>query len=87
MFMAINRQEKIGDQSCKYLDHQAVFCSGNQVIDSEMTFPPAKEYFNVPAEFIGLSNLLGQVKAICRNPVIHLSDSVTDNAKRGFALL
>jgi hypothetical protein len=31
--------------------------------------------------------LLGQVKAICRNPVIHLSDSVTDNAKRGFALL
>ena len=29
----------------------------------------------------------GQVKAICRYPVIHLSDAVTDNAKRFFALI
>ena len=88
MFMAINGQQKISDQSGKYLNHQAVFCSGNQMIDSEMTFPPAKKCFDVPAELICLGNLLGgQVKAICCYPVIDLSDAVTDNAKRFFALI
>src|SRR5665648_959297 len=57
MLMAINGQQEIGDESAKNLHHKAIGASGNQGIDVQVLFPPAEEFFDLPAQFIDQSNV------------------------------
>jgi len=51
------------------------------MVDSEMAFPPTKEYLDVPSELINESNLLCfQVIATCGNPVFDVVDRVSDDS-------
>ena len=53
----IDYQQEIGHQSREQLHQNAVWISGNEVIDLEMFFPPSKERFDLPAERIDESDL------------------------------
>ena len=57
LFTAINREQHIDDQTAKYLNHEAILTSVNQMVDSEVSFPPSKEFFYVPSEFVNKSGL------------------------------
>jgi len=44
--MALNGQEEIGDESAEDLHHEAIRASGDQGIDVQVLFPPAKEFLS-----------------------------------------
>lgn len=64
---AIDGQQQIGDETTKYLNHEAVFASGNQVIHLEVAFPPAEEGLYVPAQFINLGHFFSRQATTKRN--------------------
>jgi hypothetical protein len=51
------------------------------MVDSEMAFPPAKEYLYVPSELVNKSNLLCcQIMTTCGNPVFDVVDSISHDS-------
>jgi len=58
LLTAVNGKQQICDQSGEYLDHKTILASGNQMVDTEVTFPPSKEYLYVPSKLVNMSNLL-----------------------------
>ena len=55
VFMAVNGKQQIRNEARQNLNHQAVLTSCNQMVNSQMAFPPGKEVFDVPSELIDLS--------------------------------
>ncbi len=49
LLMAIDREQKIGDQTGQHLDDETMAASGNEMVHLEMPFPPGKKCFYVPA--------------------------------------
>ena len=48
------------------------------MVDTEVAFPPAKEYLYVPSELVNKGNLICcQVMTTCGNPVFDVVDSVS----------
>jgi hypothetical protein len=65
------------NEASQNLYHQAVLTSCDQVVNSQMAFPPGKEIFDVPPEFIGISYLFGcQIPSICGYPIINAINMV-----------
>ena len=52
LLTAIDSKQEVSDQAGKYLDHQSILASGNQMVDFEMAFPPGKEFLDVPSELV-----------------------------------
>lgn len=79
LFMAIDSQQEISDESGQDLDHQTVPASCNKMIDFEMSLPPSEKLLNIPTKLINKGNLLSsQVKAICGNPVLFVFNLVAN---------
>ncbi len=73
LFMAIDRQQQIGDQPRKDLHQQAIGAASDQRIHFEVALPPGEEGFYRPAEFVDQGNLLSsQIKAVGGNPIVFL---------------
>lgn len=82
MIMAIYGEKQIGNQSGENLYHQPILCPCDQVIDPEVPLPPCKELFDLPAQFIDKSDLLGrEIMAIGGYPVIYVIDAVSNKAE------
>src|SRR5512136_656332 len=58
LFMAIDGEEQIGDETSEYLRHEAVSTAGDQMIHIEMLFPPTEEDLYIPAELVNESDIL-----------------------------
>ena len=72
VFMAVDRQQQIGDQAGQNLNQHAVFTPGKQMVNVQMLFPPAEKRLNVPAKFVREHDLLcGQVETVGRNQIGH----------------
>ena len=68
--MTIDGQQEIGNESPEDLHHEAIGASGNQGIDVQVLFPPAKEFFDLPTQFIDQGNICGgEVKAAGGHPI------------------
>jgi len=66
LFMTIDSQKEIGDES-------------GQMINFEMSLPPSEKLLNIPTKLVDNGNLLSsQVKAICGNPELFVSDLVAN---------
>src|ERR1700674_297230 len=79
---AIDGQQQIGDETTKYLNHETVFASGNQVIHLEAPFPPAEEGFYAPAQLINLGHFFSfQVVSVGCYPVVLAVNTVTNKAQ------
>jgi hypothetical protein len=53
------------------------------VVDTEVAFPPCKEFLYLPSEFVNESNLLCcQVKPTCGNPIFCVIDGESDKSER-----
>ncbi len=57
LLTAIDGKQEIGDQP-EVFGPLTILASGNQMVDSEVAFPPSKEYLYVPSELVNKSNLL-----------------------------
>jgi len=57
LLTAIDSKQEVGDQTGKYLDHETILTSGNQMVDCKVTFPPCKEFLYIPSEFVNKSDL------------------------------
>jgi hypothetical protein len=55
---AIDGKQEVGDQAGKDLHHWAILSPGDQMVDSEVAFPPCKEFLYVPSELVNESDLL-----------------------------
>ena len=81
LLAAVNGKQEVDDQSGKYLDHQAILSSGNQMVDSEVMFPLRKDFPYVPSEPVNKSNLLCcQGIATYSNPVFGAVDGVSHHS-------
>jgi len=79
LFMTIDSQKEIGDESGQDLDHQAMLASCDKMINFEMSLPPSEKLLNIPTKLVDNGNLLSsQVKAICGNPELFVSDLVAN---------
>ena len=88
LFMTIDIQEKICDESGQDLDHQAVLASCDEMVYFEMSLPPCEELLNIPTQLINEGNLFGgQIKAVCGNPVLFVFDLVPDRPQGFFSLI
>lgn len=88
LLMAVDCEEKAGDESREDLNHKAMLASGYQVVNFEVPFPPGEKFLDIPAQFINLGDLFGsQVKAVCGHPILYTADLVADQAKRLFCLV
>ncbi len=88
LFTAINGKKQVGNQAGEYLHHEAIFASGHQMVEPEVTFPPGKEFLYVPSELVNESNLpCGEVKTTCANPVSGAVDGVAHQSERLLALI
>lgn len=80
VFMAIDRQQQIGDQAGQNLNQHAVFTPGKQMVNVQMLFPPAEKRLNMPAKFVREHYLLrSQVETVGRNQVVHATGLETHN--------
>lgn len=43
LFPTIDGQQQIGDETTKYLKHETIFATGNQVVNFKMPLPLGKE--------------------------------------------
>jgi len=57
---AVNGEQQIGYQTGKYLNHQAVFAAGDEVIDPQVALPPGKKGLDVPAQFVNGGDFLSR---------------------------
>lgn len=57
LLVAVDGEKEISYQASEDLNHQAVFASGDKVIDPEVSLPPAEEFLYLPAELVNHSNL------------------------------
>ena len=79
---AIDSQQQIGDKTTKYLYHETVFASGNQVVHLQVALPPAEEGLYVPAQFIHLGHFFSrQVVSIGCYPVVLAVNKGDENLK------
>lgn len=59
VLLATDGQEQMSDKTREDLHQQSVLRSCDKVIDLQMTFPPCKEFFNLPSQLLDQSELLG----------------------------
>jgi hypothetical protein len=57
---AIDSEQQIGDETTKYLNHEPVFASGNQVVRLDVPLPPDEEGLYVPAKLVNLGNFFSR---------------------------
>lgn len=88
VFVTINCKEQIDNKPSKYLHHQPILASCNEVVNSKMTFPPSKKVFDFPSELIDFSELVtGQISAVGCSPVVDILNAVTDKMNRCLGLI
>ena len=88
LLMAIDREQEIGDQTGKHLDHETMAASGNEMVYFEMPLPPGKKRFYVPTQLVDQGYLFsGEIKPIRSNPIGFAFDRVADKAQRGLCLI
>jgi len=88
MLMAINGQQEIGNESPEDLHHEAIGAAGNQGIDVQVLFPPAKEFFDLPTELINQGNICGrEVKAAGGHPIVFVVHPIPHDSHRPLSLL
>ncbi len=81
--MEIDHQQEIGDQSREQLHQEAVWVSGDEMIDFEVLFPPGEEGFNLPSERENEGDLLcRQVLSVGSDPVSFASAFEADQVDR-----
>ncbi len=85
---AIDGKQEVGDQAGKDLHHGPIISPGDQMVDSEVAFPPCKEFFHVPSELVNESDLLYcQIITAGGNPVFLGIHSGSDEPERSPALI
>ena len=88
VFMAVDRQQQIGDQAGQNLNQHAVFIPGKQMVNVQMLFPPAEKRLDIPTKFVREHYLLrGQVETVGRNQVLHAAGLKTHNPNGSLGLL
>ena len=57
LLMAMDSQQEISNQPGKNLHHKAILAPGNQMVNSEVAFPPCEEFLDIPSEFVNKGDL------------------------------
>lgn len=56
-----------------------IFAACNEMINPEVTFPPAKEFFYFPAKFIDKGNFFGsEIKSVGGNTIFFAINMISD---------
>ena len=88
LLLTVNSQQKVGDETGKYLYHQPIPASGKKMIYVEIPFPPGEKRFDVPAELISKSDLhCGEIKTIGGKSIVAALYSIPNKTERFMGLI
>jgi hypothetical protein len=80
LFMAVDGQEQIGNETTEHLRHETMGTSGDHMVDIEVLLPPTEELLDVPAEFVGKGNLFSsQIKPVSGDVVVDLINAIANH--------
>ena len=86
--MTVNDEEQVSYKAGEELYHHAVRAPGQPMVDIEVLFPPTKEGFDIPAQFINGHNVFGgEVEPVGCQPVCYMVYPVADDTNCFFGLV